>query len=239
MLWCLFKKESLLPFFTGHSVVRYLNLSNLSRAMKIKIPTKEFSKLSPEKARIIGHCIGDGAVYKTNTDYVIKYEVKDFFLIKQFHCDLIEVYGLEPHLVLNKSGKTGHPLISVRLRSKIVYNDLLRYVTSFYSDKWELKEPILNSPKSMKKELLRALYDDEGSIINNRYVRLYSINLNGLKQLGELIKEFEIKYKFEKGFGAKRNVHSLTIKDIEKFYTKIGFNLPRKKEGIERIFPII
>ena len=197
--------------------------------MKIKIPTKEFSILSPQKARIIGHCIGDGAVYKTNTDYVIKYEVKDFFLIKQFYYDIIEVYGLEPHLVMNRSGKTGNLLISVRLRSKIIYHDLLKYVTSFYSDKWRLRLRVLNAPKPIKKEFLRALYDDEGTIIKDKYVRLYSINLNGLKQIGIIISEFGISYKFEKGFGSKRNVYSLTIKDIELFNKIIGFNLPRKK----------
>lgn len=206
--------------------------------MKIKIPPNNFSSLSTQKARLIGHCIGDGAVYKTGTDYVIKYEVKDFFLIKQFYFDLINVYGLEPHLVLNKSGKTDQKLISVRLRSKIVFNDLHRYVFSFYSDKWRLKAIFLNSNKIIKKEFLSALYDDEGSIINNRYIRLYSINLKGLKQVQIFLNEFNIKTFFQKGFGHKRNVFSLTTKEINKFQNMIGFSLPRKKVGrIGQSFP--
>ena len=109
-----------------------------------------------QKARLIGHCIGDGAVYKTNHDYVIKYEVKDFFSIKQFYYDLLNVHGLEPHLVHNPSGKTGNLLISVRLRSKLVFEDLHRYVVSYYSDRWYLKKEMLTAPTSDKKRISQS-----------------------------------------------------------------------------------
>ncbi len=43
--------------------------------MRIKKLKSGFEKLTKEKARLIGHLIGDGCVYKTGSDYNIKYEV--------------------------------------------------------------------------------------------------------------------------------------------------------------------
>ena len=63
--------------------------------MRIKKPIKGYEKLSVEKARIVGHLIGDGCVYRSNHDYNMKYEVIDAELLHQFHDDMLSVYGLD------------------------------------------------------------------------------------------------------------------------------------------------
>ena len=170
-------------------------------------------------------------MYKCRTDYNIKYEVIDDDLLIQFEKDLVDIYGLTPTKGLNPSGKTGRLIPYVRLRSKLAYEDLLSFC-NFYSDKWVVPNQIIESSEEIKKEFLKALFDDEGSIIiGKKYfeIRLYSINFGGLKQVQNLIDEFGISSKIRSGYGSKRNVYGLAItKDREKFSSQIGFNSIRK-----------
>lgn len=202
--------------------------------MRLKKLKRGFEKLSKEKARIIAHLIGDGAHYKTKTDYVLKYEVIDEESLTQFNDDLIKIYGLIPSRETNISGKTGKKISFIRLRSKLAYEDLLRYAT--YSSKtWRLNKPLLDSSKPIKKEFLKALFDDEGSVIpygKSVLIRLYSINEEGLQQIKGLLFEFDISSRIVAGFGARRNVFALIINEIQSFKKKIGFNLKRKSHKL-------
>ncbi len=202
--------------------------------MKIKKLKNNFEKLTKEKARIIAHLIGDGAHYKTGHDYVMKYEVKDEELLKQFSKDIKKVYGLNCSWNINPSGFTGKPIKMVRLRSKLAYEDLSKYATYFSKD-WTLKLEFLKSNKIVKKEFLKALFDDEGSVKSGYEIALYSINKNGLLQIQEILKEFGVQTKINPGYGAKRNVYAIIIKDFKKFKKEIGFSLKRKQEKLNRL----
>lgn len=201
--------------------------------MRIKEPKKGFEKLNSAKSRIIAHLIGDGCLYKTNSDYVLKYEVKDEELLNQFAKDIVSVYGLKPSFEINYSGKTGKPINFVRLRSKIAYVDLLNY-SSYYSKDWKLKKAIIESKLNLKKEFLKALFDDEGTIAN-REIRLYSINKKGIEQIQSMLLNFGIESKIRDGYGERRNVFGLIVLNKLKFKNKIGFNLKRKQEKLEAI----
>ncbi|HIH38883.1 hypothetical protein J4460_02400 [Candidatus Woesearchaeota archaeon] len=199
--------------------------------MRIKKPKDGFENLTKEKARIIAHLIGDGAHYQTKHDYVLKYEVKDQDSLDQFAKDIISVYGLVPSYEQNTSGITGKPITFVRLRSKIAYEDLLRYA-SFFSSDWTIESPLFQAPLAVKKAFLQALFDDEGSV-RGEGVTLYSINKGGLEQIMILLNEFGIICKIRSGFGSRRNVFGLIIKDKHCFRSKIGFGLPRKREKLD------
>jgi hypothetical protein len=195
--------------------------------MRIKKLKRGFEKLTKKKASIIAHLIGDGAHYQTKHDYVLKYEVRDDELLNQFEQDIIAVYGLKPSRHINTSGKTGKPISFVRLRSKLAYEDLSRYATYFSKD-WSVKSPMTDASLEIKREFLRALFDDEGSVIG-REIRLYSINEKGLAQVQKMLGEFGIPSKFRGGYGHARNVFALIIIEPS-FKDKIGFSLKRKQE---------
>tara|TARA_Y100000310_G_C20640448_1_gene793608 strand:+ start:719 stop:1345 length:627 start_codon:yes stop_codon:yes gene_type:complete len=203
--------------------------------MKIKEPKKGYEKITKSKARLVAHLIGDGCVYNHKGDYNIKYEVVDKELLDLFFKDLLEVYGLIPFRGFTPSGKTQKLIPYVRLRSRRAYDDLMRFATYFSSD-WKIKNTIMNSPLYIKREFLRAIFDDEGSVIpegKKAIIRLYSINYKGLKQVEKLLNEFEIMCIMRKGFGEKRNVFALTLKDICKFRKHIGFKLLRKNRRLD------
>ena len=105
--------------------------------MRIKKLKYGFEKLTKEKARIIAHSIGDGCVYKSNHDYNIKYEVVDCELLESFEQDMLKVYGLKLTKGFNPSGKTDRLIPYIRLRSKLVFEDLMRYAT-YLSKDWEM-----------------------------------------------------------------------------------------------------
>jgi len=205
--------------------------------MRIKKLKKGFERLSKEKARIIAHLIGDGCAFISKHDYNIKYEVSDLESLDYFKSDMIEVYGLKLTRGFKPSGKTGKLVPFVRLRSKLAYEDLLKYSTYFSRD-WKLKERLLKSSKEIKREFLKAFFDDEGSIYkegNKGVIKLYSINLEGLNQIQKMLVEFNIQGKIYSGYGLKRNVYALLVRDLNSFFNQIGFNLRRKQEKLKKL----
>ena len=63
-------------------------------------------------------------------------------------------------------------------------------------------------------------------------IKVYSINENGLKQIQKILLGFDINTKLSYGYGAKRNVYAILIKDLNKFDKEIGFNLKRKQNRL-------
>ena len=209
--------------------------------MKIKNLKNGFEKLTIAKARIIAHLIGDGCAYISNHDYNIKYEVKDLESLRSFENDMLFVYGLRLTKGFKASGFTGKPIPFARLRSKLAYEDLLQYAT-YNSKDWKIKKEVLSSSRNIKREFLRAFFDDEGSITNEGkkgVVKLYSINVDGLKQIQNMVLEFNIDSRIMSGYGAKRNVYALIIKDLNKFDKEIGFNLTRKLSKLKHLKKVL
>lgn len=205
--------------------------------MRIKKLKNGSGKLTKEKSRIIAHIIGDGCAYVTKHNYNIKYEVSDTELLESFEKDMVKVYGLKLSHGFKQSGKTDKLIPFVRLRSKLVYEDLLGYSTYFSRD-WRIKKPLLNASKNIKREFIKAFCDDEGSVFKQGKVgiiRIYSINLNGLNQIRSMLNEFNIESKISSGYGLKRNVFAILIKDLSKFNKRIGFNLQRKQKKLNQL----
>jgi hypothetical protein len=205
--------------------------------MRLKRIKSGSYKLTEAKARIIAHLIGDGAHYRTKHDYVLKYEVRDYELLRQFYRDILSVYGLKASWEWNTSGKTGKPIRFVRLRSILAYKDILRYST-YYSRDWNIKEPILTANEGIRKEFLTALFDDEGSVKSKYEITLYSINRAGLQQIKKMLVRFGLQSRIVGGFGQKRDVYGLYINDLKKFREKIGFSLKRKEEKLSEMIKL-
>ena len=212
----------------------FQEVEHKSDNMRIKNLKNGFEKLTKEKARLITHLIGDGCVYKVKTNYNIKYEVKDRELLDQFEEDIVSVYGLAVIKGFNPSGKTGELIPLVLLRSKRAFEDLKKYC-EYASATWWVPLQILEAQDYIKIEFLRALFDDEGTVVKEgkrSVIRLYSINENGLKTIQTMLEDFGIKSKLVPGYGCRRNVYAVVIKDSLSFKSKIGFYLARKHDKI-------
>jgi len=201
--------------------------------MRIKKLKKGYEFLSLAKVRIIARLKFDGCIFRTKHDYVMKYELIDDDLLESFKQDLIDVYGLKPTRLLHRSGKTGKLIPLYYLRSKLAYEDLMKY-GPYFSNNWAVPVSILNSKDGIKKEFLRCFFDDEGSVVISKkqtkcVIKGYSINKIGLIQLFHMLKSLNINGKLYGGFGLKRNVFALIISDLTAFQQQIGFSCERKR----------
>ncbi|MFH1631136.1 MAG: LAGLIDADG family homing endonuclease [Candidatus Aenigmatarchaeota archaeon] len=209
--------------------------------LKQILPQKK--EISCAKARIIAHLKGDGAILrsgKNKSNYIIKYEVRDNDQLLRFASDVEKVYGLKVSWFTNTSGFTGKPIQFVQLRSKLAYYDLMNF-GKYYSNNWTIPETILKSSKKIKIEFLRAFCDDEGSVIpNERKIKIYSKNRQGLTQIRKMLSGLGIQSNMKYGFGADRNIYALIISDdgLQKFHKIIGFGLYRKQQKLKQLIGI-
>ncbi len=208
--------------------------------MKIKNIKIQRNKLDKAKTRIIARLKGDGSISKSKSNYIIKYEVRDYDLLESFKKDIEKIYGLKMYSGFNPSGKTGKLIPFYAIRSIQIYNDLMRY-GPFKSRTWIVPKEVYNSNKAIKKEFIKTFFDDEGTVILGKYpeVRLYSINLKGLYQIKNILKsDFCIESRISKGYGENRQVYGLIVRgdNLLKFNKQINFNCLRKKNKLNKIF---
>ncbi len=189
-------------------------------------------RLTPAKARIIAHLIGDGCACRSGSDYHIKYASNDEALLEQFSKDMCFAYGLRTKRYLERSGKTGKPLPLVHARSKRAFLDLMQY-SSFYSREWIVPADIQQGNPEIRRAFLQAFFDDEGTafLVKGRLmIRAYSINKPGLIAVQRMLSDCRIETRLRSGFGMRRNVYGIEIIDQERFAARIGFSLKRKQD---------
>lgn len=178
---------------------RRLNLRIKENYLKFKkkySPLKKIyikhKRISIEKARILSHCFWDGCVSKGT----IRYVNTSKNLVIEFKRDMLEVYGVFPDKEYTLIRKNRMLLYIVDYYSKVICDDLLKYSPSFSTSSSISKIPkqiLINKNKSILKEFLRVLWEDEGSISCYDAIRVKIKGKRIRDQLIKLHKRFEIK----------------------------------------------
>ena len=209
--------------------------------MRINQIKEQSDFLTKEKIRIIAHLKADGCICRTGkgkTNYHIYLELDDVDELKRFERDVYLTYGLKCHWVENRSGKKpSKKNWRVWFRSILAYSDLKRY-GRYYSHNWDIPFQITGSCKEVKKQFIRTFFGDEGSVIvKQKELRVYSINLEGLKQMQKLLEEFSIYSIIRPRYGMKRNVYGIIIRghNIARFVEEIGFSCKKKRDKLSKI----
>lgn len=210
--------------------------------MRINLIDNQDSRLTLPKTRLIARLKADGSIFvggKRKTNYFLKYESNNPEELERFTNDLKQVYGLEPKFEMHRSGKKPNKFLKqVYIRSKLAFEDMQKY-GPFYSKTWRIPKEIKEGPREIKIEFIRIFAEDEGSVIvGKNEIRIYSINKCGLQEISELLKNFKIKTTIKNGFGEKRNVFAIIIKDIESlllFKKLIGFYSLKKNQKLNEL----
>lgn len=148
--------------------------------------------ISKNFARCIAKISGDGNLYWGPSCRYVRYSNKCKELINEFKEDIKKEFGdiNFTHGVVN----SGTPFVQVQ--KTVVLKKFLQHLKSYKSNDIYIPDSIKLSNKSVQKEYLRALYDDEGScslrIFNKtkewkRNVTLYSNSFVLLTEVKELL----------------------------------------------------
>lgn len=170
-------------------LIRYFKLNGLTKQILFK------DELTEAKVRIMGNLLFDGAVYKIDYHYSIMYVNSSEELIKQFIDDMKEVYNIEP-----SSFEDIDNYQRVKYLSKQIYNDLMKYFKSYSTSNKDCSIPfaIMNGNKLFQITILRAFWENEGSIAKDGKLSADLKSLKVIKQLSKLHNELGLKHNISK-----------------------------------------
>lgn len=177
---------------------------------------------SPDLISLTAHFIFDGKAQSHSCVYSNRNEV----LIKQVKCLMEKIFNLHPIYYLNQ--ETGVSRISYHY---VELADCMRKKIK------ELKQRIPTSPLGEKRLFLKAFFDDEGNVNihkNKRRVRGYQHNLEILRLVQKLLKDFDIESRIDKKY---KEIVITRKENLIKFRNKINFSKgiyinPNRKNSI-------
>lgn len=195
-----------------------------------------------EETRIAAHVCGDGWLisyieknslqivhgrkyHRDRKRFEIGYCNTEKILLKQFENDMRKIFNL----------KARKPKFELRFRSKRVF-ERIRELGGGNSKSWFISEKIKNSKKLIKKEWLKAFFDDEAGVdpVSKR-IRIKSMNFKGLLQVKGLLKDLKIESRITGPNVDNSWYLTLSGNNVALFYKKIGFNHQQKKNKLKRI----
>lgn len=195
------------------------------------------SKLTPEKAYVLGVLAGDGWIGYSPTKkvYTISLHVIDEEFADEFRYCLHLTYGITPkkkRLAKKHAGWNDSYLI--RLNSRATCEDLLGY-GSFKEREWNVPQAVKVARLDVKGSYLRGFFDSEGCVdMTHRLIYGSSSNLVGLHSLSTLLADFGIKTKIWRGTRSF-NLAVCGKRSVELFAKNIGFTIRRKERRLEQI----
>jgi len=160
----------------------YLKLHRGRYIIKVAIPFKTDEKL----ASLFGHILGDGCIKSKEGNIYYTNKSKD--LIDEFKAIIEELFGIEPKTNFNQ-----------KRRFYEVYppKTIARFLVLCGFPKGPKTEQIITIPswikegsKEVKASFVRALFDDEGTVINSKRNFVISFGMNKQKLLLESHKVF-------------------------------------------------
>ena len=204
--------------------------------------------INKRATRCIAKLSGDGNIYpgKNNKNGYVRYSNTCQALREEFKSDMRAIFGKIP--LTEGTTNTATPFVQTHRKDVVLF--FLKYLNSFRSKDIAVPDEIKKADKLLKKEYLKALYDDEGSPrlrISKKFkewkrnISLYSNSKVLITEVKNML-ENDFGIKCNKGYTDKRVdgrvsfVLDITGKDdFELFKQKIGFNHPIKQEMLNLI----
>ena len=205
--------------------LKKLALSASKKAALRNTKPIEIKRFSAAQARVLAHLIGDGGV----TGNTLFYTNKNMDLITQFKEDVKNEFGLDGALCKRKWG-----CHLFRVCSKKLVERLPLMVPCFGSHQATVPQNIFGAMPAVKKEFLRALFDDEGCVSCSfnrrkragyvhihRRVELYSESEKLRTGLKLLLSDFKVYCVDSK---KRKRIIISGFENIKNFYGNVGFS---------------
>ena len=191
-------------------------------------------------AEILGHLCGDGTISRSNPKNGINFNYvnSEPTLIKSFQALMKKIFGnIEPNIIIRGGGHYSRENYVLEYPS--IISTFILQVFDYKTDKeMEIPSFIFNMSQKAKARFLRALFDDEACVEQNR--KKINLGLKPIKPVQDIIKllsEFGIKtggiHKY-----TNRMYNKFEIADqnsIILFSKLIGFKHPKKIKRLNNI----
>lgn len=171
---------------------------------------KQFTRWDERLVRLVSHFMFDGEIKQRGCVY----NNRNMTLLDRVERYMRDIYPIEPKRHFNK-------LTGV---SRICYYNV-SLGAHIKEKSSELQQNIRTMPKSLKREFLQAFFDDEGCIDfrrerNHRRIRGYQKNIEILKIVQGLLRDFEIASRIQ----LPNEILIVGKEHLEKFQKEIGFS---------------
>jgi len=206
-------------------------------------------KIDEKLGSIVGHILGDGSIDKRF--HSVFYSNSDIELLKEFSSYMKDIFGISPRIWVQekklfhekskwmkkiqtfKEVPKGHSvgLFYPKICCDILYSLCGKFAEGRFK---KITKEIKEKNKEFKKGLLRAFFDDEGSINSKSYtLRLYQDRPDILENLKMMLKGFDIYSNLVRSYNKRdklRYYFNVTgFKNYSKFFKVIGCVSPKKK----------
>ncbi len=210
----------------------------------IPLPFKEFSSIKKEfdeddlehLALIVGHVFGDGGISK---EKFLHYCNTEEFLINEFQNAMKTAFNLDPMIKYKEDNGI------TRLRYPRLVSRVLLCLFGEFSqgrNNKKITPEIERMPLCWKKLLIRAFYNDDGSVPVCKNYRVISFKQKNRK-LVVFIRETLLKLKINShatGDGDKWALRIMNYKEMVRFKDAVGFSKNyRKQKKLEEIIGMI
>ncbi len=197
---------------------------------------------------IVGHILGDGSIDKRF--HSVFYSNSNKELLIEFSTYMEEIFGIKPRIWVQDApnyGKTkwlkrvinfeeipeGHNvgLFYPKICADILYSIFERFAEGKNK---KITDRVKGLNLDFKKGLIKAFFDDEGSVNSNNYsVRFHQDRKDMLEDLINILKEFNIKSNPVRSYSKKNKLRyyfNITgFKEYSQFYELIGCTSSKKK----------
>lgn len=216
------------------TVLRYLYKNKVAvRGNRTRISNKNYHRLTPEKAYILGVIgPGDGFIEyrKKGGIYRIVLEAVNRDFINYFVYCLERVYEINPRIEKVKVRRVNeNPRLKVVLQSKEVAEDILSYDCDFKEKTWRIPKTIKESSRKLKAKYLQGFADSQ-ACVSKKSILFCNQNNAGLIEMKNLMNNIG----FDNVREGKVGLILCDRKSIELFTQLVNFNIGYKKERLKR-----
>jgi hypothetical protein len=201
---------------------------------------------------IIGHILGDGSIDKRF--HSVFYSNSNIELLKEFSENMKYIFGVNPRIWVQDKPKYGETKWLKKLENfegvpngnnvglfypKICSDILYAIIGVFAEGKNKIiTSQIKNSDINFKRGLIRAFFDDEGSVNSKSYtIRFHQDRKDILEDIIFMLNELDIKPKKVRSYfknGKLRYYFNITsFEEYSKFYNLIGCTSSKKQKEFE------
>ncbi len=194
--------------------------------------------LSMELARVLGHVIGDGGIYNKHANFTVTYSNKSNVLLDEFKSDIKNIFGgVSPKIFYNKDA------CCTQLFYPSIIGIILTKVAGIQTkEKKHVPKVVKNAPIDLKKEFLRALFDDEGNVNLEAFkLNIEMANFDVISNTKKLLEEMGInsgeiiKIERNKNESVRHKLGISGKSNLVRFHKFVGFSDINKQNRLETL----